>query len=61
MEIDDIPDLKRKKINQYPERVTIAVSSETKEKLEFLRTKNKNAAELCRRAIDEVLEQINFE
>lgn len=59
MQLDDIPDIKG---NQYPERISISLTSEAKKKLVALKeSRNKDTAELVRMLIDEFLETIDFE
>lgn len=54
MKVKDIPDLRT---TNYPERITIAVSAETRKKLEQIQlAKNKKPAVLARELIEEFLE-----
>lgn len=50
MKLDDIPNLKG---SRYPARITVPLSKDTKEKLDALKRKRKDTAELVRRLIDE--------
>lgn len=58
MKFDKIPD--RKSIT-YPERLSVAISSDAKAKIKFLDEKGKDIPEFVRKAIDEALENINFD
>lgn len=55
MKIDDLPDLK---INKYPERINLAVSSEMKRKLELLKEHGKDTPELIRKLIENAIKDI---
>lgn len=58
-EDDAIKELPDKKTNQYPERVTVAVSSDVKRKLKTLKDAfGKDPSEIVRRAIDKELKDI---
>lgn len=55
MELENIPILRG---NQFPERITVPLTGEAKRKLDALKKKRKDTAELVRRLIDEFLEKI---
>lgn len=58
MNLEDIPALKG---NQYPARITISLSAETKRKLELLKRVNrKDTAELVRMLLDDFLKKVDF-
>ena len=57
MQIEDIPDLKDK--FRYPARITVTLTSDSKEKLDYLkRFKRKDTAKLVRMLIENFLENI---
>lgn len=59
MKLDDIPDLKG---NQYPARISISITSETKHKLDALKKSGrKDTASLVRMLINEFLKDIEFD
>lgn len=55
MELENIPLLRS---NKFPERITTPITGETKRKLDALKRKRKDTAELVRRLIDEFLDKI---
>ena len=55
MGIEDIPDLKS---TQYPERVTVCVSEEIRQKIRALKAQRKDVPELLRKAIDKALKDV---
>lgn len=55
MSIDDIPNLKS---TQFPERVTVCVSEETKLKIKSLKAQRKDVPELLRQAFDKALKDV---
>lgn len=55
MKLEDIPNVKA---TQYPIRITVCVSQETKNKFDALKRRRKDTSELIRMLLDEFLDKI---
>lgn len=58
MELDEVPNLKG---NQYPERISVSLSTPAKEKLNILKARGKDTAALVRKLIDDFLDGVDLE